>query len=111
MTERDPWNDRTPLWREEVISGHQLLAHDVEVDVVVVGAGIAGLTAADELSRAGRQVAVLESRSVGSGATGSTTAKVTSLHGAIYRTLVARHGGRVRRRQRGGASVDRGSSR
>ncbi len=65
---------------------------DGDVDVVVVGAGIVGLTAALELSRAGRSVRVLEHRAVGAGATGSTTAKVTSLHGATYRTLVRRHG-------------------
>lgn len=35
---------------------------DVRVDVVVVGAGFAGLTAADLLRRAGRTVAVLEAR-------------------------------------------------
>ncbi|WP_285031697.1 NAD(P)/FAD-dependent oxidoreductase [Mycolicibacterium sp. lyk4-40-TYG-92] len=33
-----------------------------EYDVIVVGAGIAGLTAADGLSRAGKRVAVLEAR-------------------------------------------------
>lgn len=35
----------------------------IEADVVVVGAGFAGITAARELARAGRSVAVLEARS------------------------------------------------
>ncbi len=33
-----------------------------EMDVIVVGAGLAGLTAAYELQRAGRHVVVLEAR-------------------------------------------------
>jgi putrescine oxidase len=37
-------------------------ATEIEADVAVVGAGIAGLTAADALCRAGREVVVLEAR-------------------------------------------------
>jgi len=65
---------------------------DVEVDVAVVGGGIAGLTAALALKRAGRTVAVMESARVGSGVTGSTTGKVTSLHRLAYADLAERHG-------------------
>lgn len=36
--------------------------HELEADVVVVGAGLAGLAAARELERAGTTVAVLEAR-------------------------------------------------
>lgn len=56
-------------------------------DVVVVGAGIVGLTAALELARAGRRVLVLEARRMGSGVTGSTTGKVTAAHGLRYSLL------------------------
>ncbi len=42
----------------------------VEVDVAVVGGGLAGLTAALELARAGRRVAVMEAERIGWGASG-----------------------------------------
>jgi glycine/D-amino acid oxidase-like deaminating enzyme len=57
------------------------LAEDTGVDVCVVGAGIAGLSAAFELSRRGASVAVLEARHVAAGASGYNTAKLSSLHG------------------------------
>lgn len=63
-----------------------------EADVVVIGAGIAGLTAASLLAGAGRSVVVIEAREVGSGVTGSTTAKVSAQHGLVYGELVRRHG-------------------
>ena len=46
----------------------------------------AGLTA--EGATAGARVALLEGREVASGTTGSTTAKVTSLHGLTYTELL-----------------------
>jgi glycine/D-amino acid oxidase-like deaminating enzyme/nitrite reductase/ring-hydroxylating ferredoxin subunit len=64
-------------------------------DVVVVGGGIAGLITALLLKRDGARVAVLEAGRVGSGTTGSTTAKVTALQGTVYRELSDRHGGAV----------------
>lgn len=68
------------------------LDRDVEVDVVVVGAGIAGVTLAWRLAGTGRRVLLLESRRVGAAVTGGTTAKVTALHGARYHSLARRHG-------------------
>jgi putrescine oxidase len=44
----------------------------IETEVVVVGAGIAGLTAADELAKAGRDVVVLEARDRVGGRTWNT---------------------------------------
>lgn len=63
------------------------LTKDVETDVCVIGAGIAGLSAAFELRRAGARVVVLEADRVSAGVTGHTTAKVTSLHGTVYSEL------------------------
>jgi glycine/D-amino acid oxidase-like deaminating enzyme/nitrite reductase/ring-hydroxylating ferredoxin subunit len=63
----------------------------LDVDVAVIGGGIAGLTTALALKRAGQSVAVLEAARVGTGVTGNTTGKVTSLHRLAYSDLAARH--------------------
>lgn len=64
----------------------------LEVDVAVIGGGIAGLTAALALKRSGRSVAVLEAGRIGTGVTGHTTGKVTSLHRLAYTALEQTHG-------------------
>jgi glycine/D-amino acid oxidase-like deaminating enzyme/nitrite reductase/ring-hydroxylating ferredoxin subunit len=74
--------------------GYPPLAEDIAVDVAVVGGGITGVTAALLLKQAGATVAVLEARSVGSGTTGYTTAKVTSLHRLVYSKLASTFGER-----------------
>jgi glycine/D-amino acid oxidase-like deaminating enzyme/nitrite reductase/ring-hydroxylating ferredoxin subunit len=62
-------------------------AADLDCDVAVVGGGIVGVSAAHRLSEDGARVALLEARRLGSGATGYTTAKVSSLHGLTYAKL------------------------
>ena len=54
------------------------------VDVAVVGGGIAGITTAYLLARAGRSVAVVEAKRILHGATGYTTAKITAAQGTTY---------------------------
>ena len=78
------WIDTTPE------TSFASLAGDVSVDVAVIGGGITGITAATLLKRAGRTVAIVESKRVVRGVTGYTTAKVTSSHGVIYKDLVER---------------------
>lgn len=68
------------------------LTEDVEVDVVVVGGGIAGLSTAWELTHAGLTVAVLEADRIAAGVTGYTTAKVSALHTLVYDRLRRTHG-------------------
>src|ERR1041385_3916156 len=46
------------------------LTHNLDVDVCVVGAGLAGLTVAREVARRGWSVAVLEAGRVADGASG-----------------------------------------
>jgi glycine/D-amino acid oxidase-like deaminating enzyme/nitrite reductase/ring-hydroxylating ferredoxin subunit len=71
---------------------HPPLTGDIEVDVAVVGGGIAGLCTAWELIRTGRRVAILEAGRVLAGVTGHTTAKVSSLHTMPYARLAASAG-------------------
>lgn len=63
------------------------LSRDIEADVAVVGGGITGLTAAYLLSKSGANVVLLESDQIGSGVTGYSTAKITSLHALTYSKL------------------------
>jgi len=68
------------------------LSGDHHADAVIVGGGITGLTTALLLARRGLSVVVLEAARLCAGTTGSTTAKVTSLHSLTYARLVERLG-------------------
>lgn len=63
-------------------------------DVIVIGAGMAGLLTAYFLQKEGRDVLVLEANEVASGQTGRTTAKITSQHGLKYAKLIKKVGKR-----------------
>jgi glycine/D-amino acid oxidase-like deaminating enzyme/nitrite reductase/ring-hydroxylating ferredoxin subunit len=81
------------LWIETAPGpGFDSLEGEAKVDVAVIGAGIAGLTAAYLLKKAGKTVAVIESKEVLRGVTGYTTAKITSLHQLIYVQLSKKFG-------------------
>ncbi|SES29290.1 FAD-dependent oxidoreductase [Psychrobacillus sp. OK032] len=64
------------------------LSEDIEVDVVIIGAGLTGITAAYLLSSSGKKVIVVEGNRILVGTTGFTTAKVTVQHGPIYQQLI-----------------------
>lgn len=80
-----------PIWADDADGGSTTTRAGVHLpstsDVVVVGAGIAGLTTAYRLAQAGRSVLVLDAGAVGSGVSGHTTAKVTAQHGLRYARL------------------------
>jgi glycine/D-amino acid oxidase-like deaminating enzyme len=66
----------TPTWYEatRVASPvRERLNHDLDVDVCVIGAGLAGLTAAREVARRGWSVVVVEGSNVASAASGRNT--------------------------------------
>ncbi len=69
------------LWARDLGRRYPALGEEREVDVVVVGAGIAGLVTATLLKDAGCDVLVIERDVIGGVATRNTTAKVTALQG------------------------------
>jgi glycine/D-amino acid oxidase-like deaminating enzyme len=68
------------------------LTFDLDVDICVVGAGLAGLTVAFEAARLGASVAVLEGRHVGWGASGGMLGTVMPGYSLAIKDLIARIG-------------------
>lgn len=60
------------------------LNEDIRADVVIIGAGMTGITSAYLLAKDGLKVAVLEADRTVLGTTAHTTAKLTAQHGLIY---------------------------
>jgi glycine/D-amino acid oxidase-like deaminating enzyme/nitrite reductase/ring-hydroxylating ferredoxin subunit len=81
------------LWMATTPATHfNALGEDIAIDVAVVGGGLAGLSTALRLIESGAKVAVIEARRVGTGVSGYTTAKITSLHRRIYHHLIKHFG-------------------
>ena len=74
------------------------LTAGMDVDVAVIGGGMAGILTAYLLKDSGLSVAVFEKDKIGRGATAFTTAKITSQHGRIYTDLI-KYLGREKARQ------------
>lgn len=81
MTTTSPWK------LEEEPKKYPVLDSTLEVDVAIVGGGIAGITTAYELVKSGKKVALLEQGRIGGGATGWTTAFVTYVTDAYLAEL------------------------
>lgn len=83
------WTDRHDPSR---IPTSMMPSRGEHIDVAIAGAGLAGLTTAVLLARAGRRVVVLEARGVGAVTTGASTAKVSLLQGTRLSTIRRQHG-------------------
>ncbi|HUQ50478.1 MAG TPA: FAD-dependent oxidoreductase [Terriglobales bacterium] len=75
-----PANERNPL------------AEDLHTEVCIVGAGIAGLSVAYQLTKAGKQVVVLDDGPIGGGETCRTTAHLSNAIDDRYFHLLTVHG-------------------
>lgn len=89
-------NDSGASWsvwmQTKVPSFKQKLPHNSEVDVCVIGAGIAGITTAYLLSQEGQRVIVIDDGPVGGGETSRTTAHLASAQDDRFTLLERYHG-------------------
>lgn len=84
---------RLSIW--EQTSAHPAfptLHGDLDVDVCIVGGGIAGITTAYLLKQEGMRVAVVDRKTVGGGDTGHTTAHLTGILDRSYTSLTGTFG-------------------
>jgi glycine/D-amino acid oxidase-like deaminating enzyme/nitrite reductase/ring-hydroxylating ferredoxin subunit len=68
----------TSVWMETKLPDFAPLGQNIRVNVCIVGAGIAGMTAAYLLARTGRAVVVIDDGPIAGGETGRTTAHLTA---------------------------------
>lgn len=81
------------VWSKSTeIKNHRKLNKNLDVDTIVIGAGITGILIANTLTEKGIDTAVIEANTVCSGQTKNTTAKITSQHGAIYDKIIKYYG-------------------
>ena len=73
------------LWHDSAeLPSFPQLKKDISTDVLIIGGGIAGILCAFMLKNAGVDYILTEGNTICHGATGNTTAKITSQHGLIY---------------------------
>ncbi len=77
------------IWEDSArISKHNELKKDIKTDVLIIGGGICGILCAYFLKREGIDSIVVDGRTIASGVTKNTTAKISSQHGLIYSKLL-----------------------
>ncbi len=77
------------LWHETADTpSFPMLSENIKNDVLIIGAGMAGLLTAFLLKEKGISCILLESNKICGGTTGNTTAKITHQHGLIYSELI-----------------------
>ncbi|HVD59722.1 MAG TPA: FAD-dependent oxidoreductase, partial [Gemmatimonadaceae bacterium] len=82
----------TSVWMAADVPELPQLAGNTRTSVCIVGAGIAGMTTAYMLARAGRAVVLIDDGPIGGGETGRTTAHITAALDDRYTEIEKLHG-------------------
>ena len=77
-------------WIDTVNKTYQYasITSNIETDILIIGAGMTGLSCAYHLTKYNKQVTVVEADTIGYGASGRSTGKLTAQHGPIYHMLI-----------------------
>ena len=89
---KDSQSMTRPVWMKEALPVFPALDRDLEVDVVIVGAGLTGITASYLLRQEGVRVALIERSRVAAADTGRTTAHLSYVTDYRFHELVKRFG-------------------
>lgn len=68
-------------------TNYPTLNEDLDVDIAIIGGGLAGISCAYLLQKEDFKIAVIDAGRICQGATAHTTAKITSQHGLIYNKI------------------------
>lgn len=81
------------IWTESVnMPSFDILEGEVKTDVLIIGGGITGILCAYFLQEQGVDYLLAEGRTICSGVTKNTTAKITAQHGLIYADMLKKEG-------------------
>ncbi|MEN8076109.1 FAD-dependent oxidoreductase [Clostridioides difficile] len=80
------WSESCKFDKREELNG------DIKTDILIIGAGIAGILVGYFLKKSGREVVLIDKSEIASGNTRNTTAKITSQHDLIYNKLIEEFG-------------------
>lgn len=85
--------DTSSYWKNNTsLPSFPSLNDNIKTDILIVGAGITGITTAYLLRNQGFNVTLIDSGTILSGTTEYTTAKITAQHGLIYHELIQHFG-------------------
>ncbi len=81
------------IWTQNTVLPHfPALEGNKKTDILIIGGGITGILCAYFLQKSGIDYILAEGRTICSGITKNTTAKITSQHGLIYQKLLKKEG-------------------
>lgn len=85
--------DQQPTWKSHKKAfKFEQLKQDLSCEILIVGAGLAGLLTAYDLARAGKKATVIDAGEIGNGATAYTTAMITNVVDTSLGKLIKMYG-------------------